>query len=86
MNPLMKLGCAWDSKRGVTKESPATGANPVVARRYFLPPDADNSAGPERYWMAGFSFLVTVLLAGAAFGGLAMMIAGIAAELGELTN
>ena len=36
--------------------------------------------------MAGFSFLVTVLLVGAAFGGLAMMIAGIAAEFGNLTH
>ncbi len=36
--------------------------------------------------MAGLSFLVTVLLAGAAFGGLAIMIAGIAAEPSDLTN
>jgi hypothetical protein len=36
--------------------------------------------------MAGISFLVTVLLGGAAFGGLAMMIAGIVAELGNLPN
>jgi hypothetical protein len=36
--------------------------------------------------MAGISFLMTVLLGGAAFGGLAMMIAGIAAELRNLAN
>jgi hypothetical protein len=60
--------------------------NPVVVRRYFLPPVADNSAESERDRMAGISFLVTVLLGGAAFGGLAMMIAGIVAELGNLPN
>ena len=60
--------------------------DPVVARRYFLPSEADNSAGPERYLMAGISFLLTLLLGGAACGGLAMVIAGIVAELGNLAN
>jgi hypothetical protein len=36
--------------------------------------------------MAGISFLLTVLLGGAAFGGLAMMITGIVAELGNFAN
>jgi hypothetical protein len=60
--------------------------NPVVVRRYFLPLEADNSAESERYRMAGISFLLTLLLGGAAFGGLAMMIVGIVAELGNLAN
>jgi hypothetical protein len=36
--------------------------------------------------MVGISFLVAVLLGGAAFGGLAMMIVAIVAELGNLAN
>jgi hypothetical protein len=36
--------------------------------------------------MAGISFLLTLLLGGAAFGGLAMMVAGIVAEFGNLPN
>jgi hypothetical protein len=36
--------------------------------------------------MVGISFLVTVLLGGAAFGGLTMMIVAIVAELGNLAN
>jgi hypothetical protein len=36
--------------------------------------------------MVGISFLLTLLLGGAAFGGLAMMIVGIVAELGNLAN
>ena len=36
--------------------------------------------------MAGISFLLTLLLGGAACGGLAMVIAGIVAELGNLPN
>jgi hypothetical protein len=66
----------------------AVGAafDPVVARRDFLSSEADNSAGPERCRMAGSSFLMTVLLGAAALGGLAMMVAGIAAELRDLAN
>jgi hypothetical protein len=36
--------------------------------------------------MVGISFLLTLLLGGAAFGGLAMMIVAIVAELGNLAN
>ena len=36
--------------------------------------------------MMGISFLLTLLLGGAAFGGLSMMIAGIVTELGNLPN
>jgi hypothetical protein len=36
--------------------------------------------------MVGISFLLAVLLGGAAFGGLAMMIVAIATNLGSLPN